>query len=93
MEPDLEQLKAQIQFAHERIERLSNENMEFRLLIRALMFSHDDKRELAKQIEAEKELACSIGLGKAISDADIQFLQQKADRAIALVLAHARAQP
>ncbi len=93
MDSDIDLLKRQISFAHERIDRLSKENFEFRLLIRALMFSHHDKEELATQIEADKELALSIGLGADISDDYIQHLQEKANQAIALVLSRVRDQP
>lgn len=92
MDSDIDLLKKQVLSAHERIERLSKENWEFRMLVRAMMLSHHDKKALAKEIESEKEHAVSIGLGDGVSDPDIQFFQDKADRAIALVFAHARGQ-
>lgn len=85
MEADIELLKKQVVFAHERIERLTKENWEFRMLIRALMFSHGDKQALAAAIEPDKELFVAIGLGKDVPDADLQFLQDKAARAISLL--------
>lgn len=93
MDTDIEALKRQIIFAHERIERLTKENWEFRMLIRALMLSHENKAWLAREIEADKERALSIGLGEDIPDSDIHFFQDKADRAIALVLAQKRGEP
>lgn len=88
--PELEQLRQSITFAHERIERLTKENWEFRLLIRALLLSHHDAERLCREIETDKEFFVSIGLGKEVPDSDLALLQERAARAISLVQSRQR---
>ncbi len=79
-----------LSFAHERIDRVTNENLELRLLVNALLFSHPNLEQLASSIEQEKEIFLSMGAPSNISDESLSYVRKKALRAIELVLAQSQ---
>lgn len=87
MPGEIDLLKEQIAFAHQRIERLTHENWEFRILIKALMFYGENHALLIKEIQHQKELFLSTGLASPIPDSDIAFLEKAANRAISALQA------
>ncbi|WP_299076401.1 hypothetical protein [uncultured Paraglaciecola sp.] len=83
-------IKEHINFIHQRIERLSNENLELRLLVLSLLYSHHDPENLALSIEKQKEIFLAMGTPKSISDETLSYVHKKALKAIECVLAQSQ---
>jgi len=83
-------IEGALNLAHQRIDRLSNENLELRLLVHALLFSHPDLEKLVASIDKEKEIFLSMGTPSGISDETLSYVHKKALRAIELVLAQSK---
>lgn len=79
---ELKLLKDQVLFAHQRIERLTAENLEYRVLLQALMHAHPEPVRLAAVLENEKEQAIAQGLGYAVDDALLESLESAIGRAL-----------
>lgn len=87
MSDEIDLLKKQLAFAHERIERITRENWEIRILLRALIFSGENAEILIKEIHNQKELFVSSGLAHPISDADIDYLEKAANQVVSILRA------
>jgi hypothetical protein len=89
MNGETENLKRQVQFAHEIIARLDIETIFLKAVVLGLVNTNPHKAILAQAIESEKELYLSAATYKAIPDAAIAAARAKLDR----VLDTLRSQP